>query len=445
MNALKPSFYNYYFKHKGSQYVYNTLSTSVIELDSDTYNALKSAKIDSINKEYIEPLQELKFLVEFNADEQAEYLYFYNRTRIGTGAKMLSVTFVPSFACNLACPYCLEGQAKDPKAATKEDTERLLKFVENRIVESRIKYEVPISYINANLYGGEPMLQKKTFLQYFKGMKNIADKYGCNIHYMIVSNFTLLDDDILDLIEEYDMMVQVSIDGTKEEHDKRRIYKNGKGSYDVILNNLKKMKERHLEKNVVIRINIDSESIQSAEKILADIHEYSKDVYFGILEKFSGFNDCYGDNCIGRDRITKAARINHLTELLSDYGYTITPEFGKMSPCAICGENKFHVDPYLNLYTCELAVNQPKLSVGKIGPNGEFLANNNFYKMMNHTPAKFKKCMDCKLMPMCATGCSTKAYIRDGKDDGVIDKPFCLHTEEDLLDYLKHYVETLEE
>lgn len=133
-----------------------------------------------------------------------------------------------------------------------------------------------------------------------------------------------------------------------------------------------------------------------------------------------------------------------LMELLKEYGYCMTPEFGKMQPCAIGGENKFNIDPYLNVYTCELAVNQPELRVGIIDEEGEFIPNNKYYKMMNHSPSLYKECMECKLMPMCATGCPTKAYIRDGKRDGNINKPYCMHTEEELLNYLEHYVDSLE-
>lgn len=245
---LKASFYNVLFIHNGCYYVYNTLSVALAELDELTYVCLRDNKLEKLTKENIENLIGSKFVVENNADEQAEYLYFYNRLRLGGTAKVLSVTFVPSFLCNLACPYCLEGQNKDKKIVDDSEVDRVLKFAEKRILESMANEEIRIKHIHANLYGGEAMLQKRALIRYCVGMKQIADKYGCDIKFFIVSNFTLLDNEILDLMEKYDMLVQVSIDGTREEHNKRRIYKDGKGSYDVIISNLKKMKERHLEK-----------------------------------------------------------------------------------------------------------------------------------------------------------------------------------------------------
>jgi len=439
----KLSFYNVIFDHRGSHYIYNTLSVALAELDERTYNCMITGQLSALSLEIFEGLREEGFIVEITADEQAEYLYFYNRLRLGGTAKVLAITYVPSFVCNLACPYCLEGQEKDPKVVGKKETERVLKFAEKKIVESMGTTEIRIEQIHANLYGGEPMLQKKALMQYCLGMKQLAEKYGCGIKFFIISNFTLLDDEILDLIEKYDMMVQVSIDGTREQHNLRRIYKNGEGSYDIIMSNLDKMKERHLEKNVVVRINVDRDSVSSARAVVDKVSKYSEDVYFGFLENFSGYNDCYTNQCIDKDNYAKLCRQYGLMDLLNEYGYSFTSEFGKLAPCAIGGENKFNIDPYLNVYTCELAVNQPELRVGIIDEDGNFIPNNNFYKMMNHSPALYPECMKCKMMPMCATGCSTKAYIRDGKHDGNIDKPYCIHTEEDLLYYLKHYVDAL--
>jgi len=440
----KLSFYNVIFDHKDSHYIYNTLSVALAELDEVTYNCLVNNQLCDVESENFRELINSGFIVNNTDDEQAEYLYFYNRLRLGGTAKVLSITYVPSFMCNLACPYCLEGQAKDSKVVDEKETERVLKFAENRIIDSMKDAEIRIEKIHANLYGGEPMLQKTAFMQYCVGMKTLAEKYDCDIRFFIVSNFTVLDDDILDLIEKYDMIVQVSIDGTRGQHNSRRIYKDGTGSYDVIMANLNKMKKRHLEKNVVLRINIDRESVVSAREIVDKVSQYSKDVYFGFLENFSGYNDCYANQCIGKENYAKLCGQYGLMELLNEYGYNFTPEFGKLSPCAIGGENKFNVDPYLNVYTCELAVNQPELSVGIIDEDGNFVPKNNFYRMMNHSPALYHECMRCKLMAMCATGCPTKAYIRDGKNDGIIDKPYCMHTEEDLLNYLKHYVDLME-
>ncbi len=49
--------------------------------------------------------------------------------------------------------------------------------------------------------------------------------------------------------------VQITIDGPKEIHDKRRPLINGKGSFDTIINNVKEVKDYF--EHISIRINID--------------------------------------------------------------------------------------------------------------------------------------------------------------------------------------------
>lgn len=445
MKDLKQSIYNVLFDDSGKYYLYNTLSVGIVELDSETYNCFKEDNISAICPDYIPTMQEMHFLVEKNADEPAEYLYYYNRIRFGCGAQLLSINFAPSFACNLACPYCFQGQDKDIKAMKLEDVDKVIKFAEKRILASLSNHNVPIKQINANMYGGEPLLQKQALIKYCDGMYKLSKKYDCKIRFMMTSNFTLLDEDLLNLIDKYKIYVQVSIDGTKEEHDKRRIYKSGKGTYDTIIKNLKKMKERHLEDYVVIRLNVDKNNVKYAESIINNVKAYSTDIYFGLLEQYNGFNDCFADNCIGNESVIRARRSNELASILVKYGYRDLPLFGKIDPCAIGGENKFCVDCDLNLFTCELGMKQIELSVGKISDDGDFLPNNNYYKMMNHSPALFQKCMKCKLMPMCAGGCSAKAYLNDGDFNGELNRPYCMLEEEELKEYLKFYVKRMYE
>ena len=444
MDCLKSSFYNIFFENNGKCYVYNTLTVAIAELDRDTFLTLKENRISGINEEYIYEMIEQGFLVDENENEQAKYLYFYNKMRLGSVAKLLSITFVPSYACNLACPYCLQGAYKNEKALNDKQTDTVLKFAEKMIIFSHQNGQIPISHIHANLYGGEPMMQKQAIMRYCDGMNSLAKKYNCEIHYMMTSNFTLLDDDILDMIERYKIQTQISIDGNRKEHDKRRIFKNGSGTYDLIIGNLQKMQKRHLADCVVIRLNIDQNNIQCAEEVLEAVHEYSTDVYFGFLESFNGYNDDFSPNVVSNEGNIKAGEIKKLNDLLRKYNFTVPEEFGKISPCAINCVNKFFVDCDLNVYTCELALKHPELRVGVLAEDGEFIPNNNFYVMMNRSPANYPECMRCKFMPICAGGCAAKAYIRDNKQDGNLDRRYCMLDEEALISYLKDYVIRLE-
>ena len=48
-------------------------------------------------------------------------------------------------------------------------------------------------------------------------------------------------------------------------------------------------------------------------------------------------------------------------------------------------------------------------------------------------------------MPMCAGGCSAKAYLNDGDFNGELNRPYCMLEEEELKEYLKFYVKRMYE
>jgi uncharacterized protein len=434
---LKSSFYNVFFSDKNKYYVYNTLSVSIIQLEYDVYENLIKNKISYLKQDIIDGLIEEGMIVDDDDNEQIKYLYFYNRTRFGGGSRLFSMTILPTYQCNLACPYCLEGQNKSSGSMSDEQVNAVLKFVKNEILTSK-QHGVPISKINAKLYGGEPLVNKQVSKKFIAEMNLIAEQFDLEIASFMTSNFTLIDDDDVKFMKKYNIHSQVTIDGTKQEHDERRVTKAGAGTYDLILSNIKKLKE--IKETISIRINIDSDNLYSAENILKEMLNYSPDVYFGLLEKYTGLNDDFSDKCISMSLDNRERMVIKLNEIMRKYDCVVPEEFGKLAPCALNMDNKWFVDCYMDVYKCELAVSHPELAVGKLTLEGEFIPNSKFYKQVMHSPEFDKKCMNCKFLPLCAGGCAAKAYLGEGKNDGNLDLHYCMCSEAGLVDYLKDYV-----
>jgi len=434
MQTTKFSCYNLSFDLEGRHYIYNTLSTALAQLDERTFDAVQKNDASLMDAAFTENMLGQRFLVDGRIKESDEYLYFYNHIRFGRSAKILSVTFIPSYGCNLACPYCLQGQSKANVSTTVEDIDIILTFISNTIKGS-ITTGVPITKIVAQLYGGEPMVQKRSLIYFSDGLKNIAEKYRCEIKFSMTSNMTLLDDDMIEFIGKHQISVQVSIDGTKEQHDKRRIFLDGTGTYNIILKNLTRLLDAGLKEFVVIRLNIDKNNLEEAENIFTAVCDFSNDVYFGFLDTFRGHNDSFSGQCV-YNLIYPKIVTETFNNIYQKYGRMPSTSFGKMSPCAMVCENKFFIDPLLNVYMCEILLNRPEYSVGYIDRSGQFIKNAEFYKQMNRTPEIFPECLACKLLPLCAGGCAGKAAINGGE----MNKPYCMFSEESLIVFLKDYI-----
>jgi uncharacterized protein len=437
MQTTKFSKYNLSFNIENKHYLYNTLSTALAQLDEKTFDAVQKDDVSLIDAVFTEDMLNQHFLADSQTKESDEYLYFYNHIRFGRSAKTLSITFIPSYGCNLACPYCLQGQSKTNVSTTIEDIDVIFTFI-SKTIEDSIATDVAITKIVAHLYGGEPMIQKHSLIYFSEGLRNIAEKYRCEIKFSMTSNMTLLDDDIIELIRKHQISVQVSIDGTKEQHDKRRIFTDGSGTYNIILKNLTRLLDAGLKKFVVIRLNIDKDNLDEAENIFAAVCGFSDDVYFGFLDTFRGHNDSFSGQCVYNIIYPKIVT-ETFNNIYQKYGRTPSTSFGKMSPCAMVCENKFFIDPSLNVYKCEILVNRPEYSVGHIDRSGQFIKNAEFYKQMNRTPEILPKCLACKLLPLCAGGCAGKAAING---DGM-NEPYCMFSEESLIVFLKDYIKRI--
>ncbi len=149
--------------------------------------------------------------------------------------------------CNINCTYCymynLEDSSylKQPKFMSLETMEVLCRKI---AVYSK---QEGVNNVIIVLHGGEPLL---TTPEFYTGTRKLLDEHlkGNDIRYAMTvqTNGTLLTPEWVDFLQETQIDIGVTIDGTKKIHDQHRIYRNGKGSFDEIYQNLKKLQIKKL-------------------------------------------------------------------------------------------------------------------------------------------------------------------------------------------------------
>lgn len=433
---FKSSTYNHYFEQGGKKYIYNVLSTGIAELEEEAFESVKNNNLKNLTPDFIDGLYGEGMIVDTDTDEASLFEYYYDSKRYGDNSKVLKLTLVPTYGCNLACPYCFEGQLKETGKITKEKLDRSLIFLKNQIEEG--ESHVPVQEIRISFFGGEPLLCIDELSYFCKGARKIALEYDKKIVFDITTNLTLLNDRATELIREYDIALQVTIDGTREQHDKRRIYKNGKGSYDIIVKNLQKLKDAGLADLVTVRINLDSDNLNEANDILAEASKYTSSIYFGYLMPYKEKNDDYKNECFKKNCYSSVSVF--LYDIYEKAGFRVPQEFGKKTPCELNSQNTFVIDCDADVYKCELLLGHKECKVGVLDENGEFRPNANFYKQMAYSPLKIEKCKGCKMLPMCGGGCPAREYINGERHDGNIYVGECANDENSLNEYLTDYV-----
>lgn len=131
--------------------------------------------------------------------------------------------------CNLRCTHCYQNEYEKDLSLEK------LEIIFNQYLSFLKKYDFKG---HINFTGGEPFLYKDIFHLFDLCVKN-------NITFGILTNGTLLNDDIVKKLSNYSNLsfVQISIDGTKETHDAIR----GKGMFELSLKNLKKLQKYKIQ------------------------------------------------------------------------------------------------------------------------------------------------------------------------------------------------------
>ncbi|WP_282090172.1 radical SAM protein [Aquimarina algiphila] len=136
--------------------------------------------------------------------------------------------------CNLNCTYCYVYNVGDktylnqPKLMSYDTVDWLIKRVLEHCMKNGLKKFMFI------FHGGEPMLHKKEFYTYYVEQANkiLYQKNGIRCSYGIQTNGVLISKEWINLFNNLDINVGISLDGVKEVNDKYRVDHKGKGSYD---------------------------------------------------------------------------------------------------------------------------------------------------------------------------------------------------------------------
>jgi sulfatase maturation enzyme AslB (radical SAM superfamily) len=105
-----------------------------------------------------------------------------------------------------------------------------------------IALQSPAQGLNFEFQGGEPLLN-------FEVIKHIVayaeeNKGSHEISYNVVTNLTILTDEILDFLVEHKFGISTSIDGSRFVHDLNRPFKDGSGTYAKAVAAIKKIQNR---------------------------------------------------------------------------------------------------------------------------------------------------------------------------------------------------------
>lgn len=246
----------------------DTNSGSVHILDELTYELLKDEQfrnadsVEKISEKYgkadtEEALSEINELIESGA-LYSKSLHIKKNFKTVVKAMCLNV----AHDCNLKCNYCFASQGNFGGKAMLMPFEVGKKAFDFLVENSGNRRNLEVDF-----FGGEPLMNfevVKQLVEYGRELEKTHDKH---FRFTITTNGVLLNDEIIDYINENMDNCVLSLDGRKEVNDRMRRTANDKGSYDIIMENFKKLVEKRDKKTYYLRGTFTKYNLDFAEDV----------------------------------------------------------------------------------------------------------------------------------------------------------------------------------
>ena len=315
--------------------------------------------------------------------------------------------------CNLACKYCFaeEGEYHGRRALmTYEVGKKALDFL---IANSGTRRNLEVDF-----FGGEPLMNwqvVKDLVAYGREQEKLHDKH---FRFTVTTNGVLLNDDIQEFINKEMDNVVISLDGRKEVNDRMRPFRNGKGSYDLIVPKFQKLADSRNQERYYIRGTFTRNNL-----------DFSEDVkHFAEL----GFKQMSIEPVVGDESDPYAIREEDLPQIFDEYDklarYIIEKDkegegfnffhfmidleggpclYKRLSGCG-SGTEYLAVTPWGDFYPCHQFVGDENFLMGNVNEGitrpefaDEFRCCNVYTK---------EKCKKCFARFYCSGGCAANSY-----------------------------------
>lgn len=331
--------------------------------------------------------------------------------------------------CNLCCRYCYLSASKLPIRKLKEDD-----FISRlAFLEKEKTHHITFAFVS----GGEPTLN----FELLSKIPNICRDAGfSDVSFELTTNGTLLNDDMIRFIKENHIRLHVSFDGGKNVTDKSRIYKSGKGIFDDVFANIKKLQEQSVDfscNSLILPHNSDilSAFIFFEENKIHHVFDFSVDSFDGQYSPEGSDMPHFREDlslalsyCLEKILNNKKLYSDRIISDLRTIHYRLVKNYA--CGASICGYN-IDLDGYI--YSCSLNSSSKSQAIGTLSTGIDYakIRREGFY---SRNVDDNSTCRNCWAKYLCGGGCFALNKMKTGKSS----EPYNY-----LCDVLKIYWEEL--
>jgi uncharacterized protein len=326
------------------------------------------------------------------------------------------LTILVTHDCNLRCPYCYHhDKLNKAQNLSLEVLERSMLFI--------LKHIGFKSRVAINFFGGEPLLACGFIREACDYFREFGQKHGIVFKFSIVTNGTLISDEIIDLLLQNKIRTTVSFDGFRQLQDSLRPFQGShQSSYDIVKTNLHEfsklmsigvratlpIQEEYLDLIKLHKVIEDTGVLRLSVAPVTDKRKYSSESITAIKKRLTDFSNY----ALLRLRNKETVRLTNLNSRLKSIHFGRTP---RHHPCS-AGGSMLALSAEGSLYLCHRFITTPQYKIADTDQDVFDDRRANF--LLSHDVENKMHCKACWASRYCGGGCYHSAYTTQGYTEG---------------------------
>lgn len=389
---------------KHQRVIFGTRTACALIVSESVWRCLLSERFDSLPESMLVTLQRLQIIVRSDEDEL--------QTVIGTAKTAIAATdtlyevIQPSALCQLGCGYC--GQQHRVARISRSIQDKILQRIRLRLSSRKFRN------LKVCWFGAEPLTGLEQIRLLTPQLQVLALEFDCRFTAKIVTNGFLLSEELAtELMSRHGVDdFEVTLDGTADFHDTRRLTKTGQPTFWRIFRNLQAA-ARCAPPGVAIsvRCNVDRHNFEGVSPLLELIARegIQQKISFYVAPIHSWGNDADKDTLSQEDF---AAREVEWFAQMAQLGFKV-PLFPKLKPivCMAVNPNAELIDPYGSLFNCTEVPLVPtygrtnEYSLGTLEERRESSSAARLADFNEGILLGTYDCSHCAMLPVCGGAC----------------------------------------
>jgi len=333
------------------------------------------------------------------------------------GLRTLTAWLHLTHQCNLSCRYCYvprTDQRMDHPTAKRSAEAVYRSAVAHNCERVRLKYA-----------GGEPTLNLDALRVAQEQAERLSAQTGIGLETVVLTNGTLLSDDLLDFLLAHSIQVMVSLDGVGPYQDAQRPLIGRKGSsFELTRDALDRLLRRGISPHV--SVTITGQSLAGLPDLVAFLLDRELRFSFNFYREPDDFPQSGPLSFTSEKIINGLRQAFHLIEqklpsysLLSYLADRADLGIRHLCACGV-GQNYLVIDSNGEISKCQMDMAHPVTTIDTDDPLAHIMADTNG---IQNLAVDEKECRECIWRYRCAGGCPRLTFRRRGRYDA--KSPLC--------------------